>query len=344
MLPRLVSCQPGGAEFELNTSLSNRVNPRPVRANSFLITALCSPENIEVRSAWTRSARADRPTQFAETAAMDDGRFAGPPAGAVRACLHGFLGLDQRDRRPGNRALARCRARARAESVRDHRPQPVGNRRNHPRHSRRRHHLARGDAAPAAEAARRFAAAGEIDLDFRRQGPRAGQQPGGAGARHRFFGPGLFQGPCRRRYRDLHRRSADAAAALSGRAVLRRQPAAAERGRQFRRRDPGIGAAGIFREFLRPDRPRARQLLCARPDRRHGAGPLSDRRPRASPRPQRAGRTKDRGEPQGPASSPSLRRPTASNAASDISGSPNIRSISAPASRRRRYARAGSPP
>ena len=191
-------------------------------------------------------------------------RFAGPPAGVVRLCIHGFLDLDQRDRRPGNRALAGRRARARAEGVRDHRPQPVGNRRDHPRHSRRRHHVPRGNAASAAEAARGFAAAGEIGLDFRRQGPRARQQPRGARARHRFLRPGLFQGACRRRHRNLYRRSAEAAAALSGRAVLRLQPAAAKRGRQLRRRDPGVGTPGIFREFLRPDRPRTRQLLCAR--------------------------------------------------------------------------------
>src|SRR3954453_4023023 len=79
-------------------------------------------------SARVRSARADRPTQFAETAAMDDGRFAGPPPGAVRAGFHRFLDLDQRDRRSGNRALAGRRPRARAEGVRDHRPQPVGGR------------------------------------------------------------------------------------------------------------------------------------------------------------------------------------------------------------------------
>ena len=62
-------------------------------------------------------------------------------------------------------------------------------------------------------------------------------------ARHRFFGPGLFQGACRRRHRDLHRRGADAAPALSGRGVLRRQPPAQQRGRQLRRRDPGVGAS-----------------------------------------------------------------------------------------------------
>ena len=275
---------------------------------------------------------------------MDDGRFAGPPAGAVRLRFRCFLGLDQRDRRSRNRAVAGRRPRTRAEGVRDHRPQPVGDRRNHPRHSRCRHRLARANAASAAEAARRFAAAGEIGLDFRRQRPCAGQQPGGAGARDRFFRPRLFQGPYRRRYRDLHRRRAEAAAALSGRGVLRRQPPPLERGRQFRRRDPGFGAAGIFREFLRPDRPRARQLLCARPDRRHGAGPLPGRRSRAPPRPQWTGRAKDRGEPQCRPHHREVAGRRHRTPRSDISGSPNIRSISAPASRPRRYARAGSPP
>src|SRR5882724_1994341 len=99
---------------ELITSLSIRIS-RPARKNFSLVARLCSAENIEVWSARSRSARADRPTQFAETAAMDDGRFADPPAGAVRLCFHGFLDLDQRDRRPRNRALAGCRARARAE-------------------------------------------------------------------------------------------------------------------------------------------------------------------------------------------------------------------------------------
>ena len=101
-----------------------------------------------------------------------------------------------------------------------------------------------------------------------------------AGARDRFFRPRLFQGPRRQRYRNLYRRSAEAAAALSGRGVLRRQPPPPDRGRQLRRRDPGFRAPGIFREFLRPDRPRARQLLRARPDRRHRAGPLPRHRPR----------------------------------------------------------------
>ena len=53
-----------------------------------------------VSSDSTRSALADRTTQFAETAAMDDGRLAGPSAGAVRLRLHRFLGFGQRDRRP----------------------------------------------------------------------------------------------------------------------------------------------------------------------------------------------------------------------------------------------------
>ena len=127
-----------------------------------------------------------------------------------------------------------------------------------------------------------IAAAGEIGLVVRRQGPCARQQPGVAAARDRFFRPRLFQGACRRRHRHLHRRRADAASALSGRAVLRSQPPPSDRRRQLRRRDPGFGAAGIFREFLRQDRPRPRQLLRARPDRRHAAGALSRHRPRVS--------------------------------------------------------------
>ncbi len=230
---------------------------------------------------------------------MDDGRLTGAPAGAVRAGLRGVLGLDQPDRRPRNRAHAGCRARTCAESVRDHRPQPVGNRRDRPRHSRCRHHLARTGAAPAAERARRLAAAGEIDLDLRRQGPRAGQQPGVAAARNRFFRPRLFQAACRRRHRHAHRRRADAASALSGRAVLRRQPPPPDRRRQLRRRDPGFGAAGIFREFLRQDRPRARQLLRAGPDRRHGAGSPARGRPRSSARSSRTCRAEDRRQSQG---------------------------------------------
>ena len=47
-----------------------------------------------------------------------------------------------------------------------------------------------------------------------------------AGAGDRLFRPRLFQGPRGQRYRNLYRRSADAAAALSGRRVLRRQQAA----------------------------------------------------------------------------------------------------------------------
>ena len=114
-----------------------------------------------------------------------------------------------------------------------------------------------------------------------------------AAARDRFFRPGLFQGPCRRRYRNLYRRSAEAAAALSGRRFLRRQPAAPERERQLRRRDPGFRVPGIFREFLRPDRPRTRQLLRARPDGRHRAGALPGHRSRPPPRPHRTDRTID---------------------------------------------------
>ena len=254
--------------------------------------SLCGIGTIAVSSAADRGSRADRATQFAETAAMDDGRFIGAPAGAVRAGIRGFLGLDQPDRRSRNRAHAGCRARTCAESVRDHRPQPVGNCRDRPRHSGCRHLLARAGAAPAAERSRRLAAAGEIDLDLRRQGPCARQQPGVAAARDRFFRPRLFQGACRRRYRHLHRRGADAASALSGRAILRRQPPSSDRGRQFRRRDPGFGTAGIFREFLRQDRPRPRQLLRARPDRRHDAGSLARHRPRSPRRSPGSGRAR----------------------------------------------------
>ena len=39
------------------------------------------------------------------------------------------------------------------------------------------------------------AAAGEIGLDFRRQGPRARQQPGGAGARESIFPTGIISTP-----------------------------------------------------------------------------------------------------------------------------------------------------
>ena len=92
---------------------------------------------------------------------------------------------------------------------------------------------------------------------------------------HRFFGSGLFQGARSRRIPGCYRRCADPAPALSGSSVLQRQPPPAYRGRQLRRRRPGLGTPGIFREFLRQDRPRSRQLLRARPDRRHGAGALS---------------------------------------------------------------------
>ena len=170
---------------------------RPRQAIAVPSTGLCSQPKIALSSARSRSDRADRATQFAETAAMDDGRFAGPSVGAVCLCIRRLLGLDPRDRRPRDRTRAGCRARACAESIRDHRPQPVGDRRDRPRRSRCRHRCARAIAASAAEATGRFAAAGEIGLDFRRQGPRARQQPGRAGAGDRFFRPGLFQGPRR---------------------------------------------------------------------------------------------------------------------------------------------------
>ena len=192
-------------------------------------TGLCSWPNLALSLARSRSERADRATQFAETAAMDDGRFAGPSVGAVCICIRRLLGLDPRNRRPRNRTRAGCRARTCAESVRDHRPQPVGDRRDRPRRSRCRDRCARTIAASAAEATGRCTAAGEIGLDFRRQGPRPRQQPGRAGAGDRFFRPRLFQGPHGQRYRNLYRRSADAAAALSGRRVFRRQQAAPQR-------------------------------------------------------------------------------------------------------------------
>ena len=65
-------------------------------------------------------------------------------------------------------------------------------------------------------------------------------------ARHRFFRPRLFQGACRRRYRHLYRRGADAASALSGRGVLRRQPAAAERDGSF----AGVIQASVYPEYF----------------------------------------------------------------------------------------------
>src|SRR3984885_7723064 len=230
---------------------------------------------------------------------MDDGRFAGPSDCAVRISLGGLLGLDARRRRPPDRARAGRRPGTCAESVRDHRPQPVGNQRDHPRHSGRRYQVPRGSVAPAAEAARRFAAADEIGMDFRRPGPRAGQQPGDAcSRRHRLFGSGLFQGSRRPGYRNFHRRCADAARALSRGDVLWRQPSAAKRRWQLRRRDPGLGTAEIFREFLCPDRPRSRQLLRARPRRRHSAGPFSGSRARHPYRSQPPGWTKDRRQPE----------------------------------------------
>ena len=54
--------------------------------------------------------------------------------------------------------------------------------------------------------------------------------------------------------------------ALSGRDVFQCQPPSPERGWQVCRRHPGLRAPGIFREFLRADRPRSRQLLCTRLD------------------------------------------------------------------------------
>ena len=147
---------------------------------------------------------------------MDDGRFSGPSGCIVRLCLGGILHLDARHRRPAGRTRARRRPRTRAEGIRNHRPQPVGNQRDHPWHTRCRHQVPRGSAAPAAEAACRFAAPTEVGVDFRCPRQRAGQQPGVARSRHRLFGPGLFQGAHRQGYRDFHRRSADTAAALSG--------------------------------------------------------------------------------------------------------------------------------
>ena len=234
---------------------------------------------------------------------MDDGRVAGPAHGAVRLCLGGFLRFDARHRRPGNRALAGCGARTCPEGVRDHRPQPVGNQRDDPRHSGRRHQVPRGSLACPAEAARRFAAADEVGLDLRRKRPGARQQSGVACSRRRFLGSGLFQGACRPRHRNFHWRCADPAPALSGRVVLQRQPPPAERGRQLRRRDPGFGASGIFREFLRQDRPRLRQLLRARFGGWHGTGPLSRARPRHPHRSRRPGRTNRSSPARTPASS-----------------------------------------
>ena len=112
----------------------------------------------------------------------------------------------------------------------------------------------------------------------------------------------------------------------------------------FSRRDPGFGTPGIFREFLRQDRPRPRQLLRARPDRRQRTGPLACPRPR-SPR-RSPGSSRHRRSPPVPRrdSSPRHRRPTGSSAGSVIKGLPPIRSMSAPGSRPRRSGRAGSPP
>ncbi len=56
---------------------------------------------------------------------------------------------------------------------------------------------------------------------------------------------------------------------------------------------------GIFRELLRQDRPRSRQLLRPRSGRRQGAGAFSGARSRYPHRPQRPGRTTDRRPPEG---------------------------------------------
>ena len=54
---------------------------------------------------------------------------------------------------------------------------------------------ARASAASAAEATGRLAAAGEIGLDFRREGPRARQQPGVAGRPRSIFPTGIISRP-----------------------------------------------------------------------------------------------------------------------------------------------------
>ena len=102
------------------------------------------------------------------------------------------------------------------------------------------------------------------------------------------------------RYRDLHRRRIETAATLSGRGVLRRfsRRRSNEDG-SFAGVIQASSAAGIFPRISTPGSAASSgKLLCARPDRRHRAGPLPCPRSRAAPRPQWAGRAKDRREPQ----------------------------------------------
>ena len=65
----------------------------------------------------------------------------------------------------------------------------------------------------------------------------------------------------------------------------------------------GVIQASVFPEyfenFYATDRPRSRQLLCAWPDRRNGAGALPASQPRSAPRPRRRGRQEDRRNPEG---------------------------------------------
>ena len=186
---------------------------------------LSSRREIQVSSrSGDRSDCAGRTTQFAEIAAVDDGCVPGAADCAVRDRRLDLLHLDKRHRRPRDRAHPRCRARACAQGVRDHRPQPRRDQRGGARHAQRHHPLARTGPAPAPEAAGRFAAAAQIGLDLRCGRKVAGQQPRVAAAGAELRGPRLLLCPCRPDHRHVHRRLADAAPALSGRALLRGQP------------------------------------------------------------------------------------------------------------------------
>jgi len=91
---------------------------------------------------------------------------------------------------------------------------------------------------------------------------------------------------------------ADTAPALPGRALLRREPPPRFWGRQLRRCDPSLRLPGVFRELLRQDRLRSRQLLRDGAHRRHAAGAFPAARPRPPARPERAGRPEDCSPPE----------------------------------------------
>ena len=105
-----------GASFRLRLEENGAAMQRPAcrgddapagRAAEFhCIAPLCGIRTIAVSSAADRGSRANRATQFAETAAMDDGRFIGAPAGAVHLCIRGFLGF-----RPARPPIAKSSAR-----------------------------------------------------------------------------------------------------------------------------------------------------------------------------------------------------------------------------------------